>query len=164
METNIFTIIWDEGPPEFMHGSSIEQMYAQTEKTDKAVLTILEGKHNIPPAAIEKIRKDPFAFEMQFNAFKDLSKKELDNSIKIKDEQVHSISENNKTDRRIVINNEPAKFFTEGGTDFKMENNKLYKKAWIDQIEDVRIINIKTNKIYTGNQYKIQKTEWIEIV
>lgn len=59
----------------------------------------------------------------------------------------------------------PPKFFSEAGIDFKLENGRLYKKAWkeLPMNEEFRIIRIKTGSIADSSQFSLERLEWVEI-
>lgn len=60
---------------------------------------------------------------------------------------------------------DPPKFFTESGIDFKLENGRLYKKAWkeLPMSEEFRVIRIKTGSIADPSQFSLERLEWVEI-
>lgn len=59
----------------------------------------------------------------------------------------------------------PPKFFSEAGIDFKLENGRLYKKAWkeLPMSEEFRVIRIKTGAIADSSQFSLERLEWVEI-
>lgn len=70
----------------------------------------------------------------------------------------------------------PTKFFMDNGIQFKLENNKLYKKIWktvpiTEYMNDAgekcfpefRIINKETEKIIKNEKYAIQQLVWAPI-
>jgi hypothetical protein len=75
-----------------------------------------------------------------------------------------------------VLQSLPPKFFMDNGIQFKLENNKLYKKIWqtvpiTEYMNDVgekcfpefRIINKETEKIIKNEKYAIQQLVWSPI-
>lgn len=161
----IFTVIYDEGMPEYVTANSLGEIYKRLDMNpDREYLSVIEGKHKIPPGALNKIRKDPVAFEMKFNAFNESKKSG----------EVQPPAPSSKTEiipppvisavvepRPSFVVSEP-KYFEEDGIKFKLENDVLYKQTWVDT-EDARIISIKTGKPYIGDKYKIQTKQWKRI-
>jgi hypothetical protein len=75
-----------------------------------------------------------------------------------------------------VLQSLPPKFFMDNGIQFKLENNKLYKKIWqtvpiTEYMNDAgekcfpefRIINKETEKIIKNEKYAIQQLVWSPI-
>lgn len=61
----------------------------------------------------------------------------------------------------------PAKYFSEGGIEFKLCNGKLFKKVWKDidenELKNFRIIKLSTNKPADMTKMKLEQLVWDEI-
>lgn len=58
------------------------------------------------------------------------------------------------------------KYFTDNGIQFKISNNKIYKKTWIEcNRDDYRIIKTtdKKTRILTESGITIERLDWVEI-
>jgi len=60
----------------------------------------------------------------------------------------------------------PVKYFEEGGVQFKLENNKVFKRSWVEANGDdseFRIISAKTGKVIGNDKFKLERLVWVEI-
>jgi hypothetical protein len=157
-----FTILYDDKPPEFVSGNTIQDIYLNLEQTGTDYIEVIPGRRNITPEAIKRFKNDPTAA---------LLTQIKDETVKIPSKiapEVPKIPETvinqDSTDIRRIVINQPTlpQFFEDDGNEYKLENNILYKKVWVD-CDSARILQSKTGKPYTGNAYKVQTQEWKKV-
>ena len=60
-----------------------------------------------------------------------------------------------------------TKYFTAGGIKFKMVGNEVFQKQWIratpEEVESIRLVNNKTNKILSLDGKHIEIEHWIKV-
>lgn len=63
--------------------------------------------------------------------------------------------------------NPEPKYFTAGGIKFKMVGNEVFQKQWIratpEEVESIRLVNDKTNKILSLEGKHIEIEHWIKV-
>jgi hypothetical protein len=81
--------------------------------------------------------------------------------------KVEFIMNNTQTCQNTQTDIEPPRYFEDSGIQFKLEKGILYKKVWAeissDDINDFRIINVKTNKNVDRAKFKLEKLIWKKI-
>lgn len=69
----------------------------------------------------------------------------------------------------VIPQNQPqdTKYFTAGGIKFKMVGNEVFQKQWIratpEEVESIRLVNDKTNKILSLDGKHIEIEHWIKV-
>ena len=87
---------------------------------------------------------------------------------KLKQEEITSniqVEQQNIQNTEVINSSVPVKYFEAGGEQFKMENNKIYKKVWkeVSDKDSFRIVSSTTSKPITSDKYKIENLVWEEI-
>ena len=81
----------------------------------------------------------------------------------ISDEQSSDITATDTNNQQ--VNNSPKKVFDINGVKIGIINGEPYSLTWgdLDDDSDYRIINTKTDRVITNNNYKIQKRQWVKM-
>jgi hypothetical protein len=152
-----FTILYDDKAPEFVSGNTIQDIYLNLEQTGADYVEVIPGRRNVSAAAVKQFKNDPTAV--------------LLSQIKDKPVAISAKQENADIQTNPVVNDrhytppppsQPAQYFEDGGNEYKLENNVMYRKTWTD-CDSARIIHNKTGKPYTGDAYKVQTQEWKKV-
>jgi hypothetical protein len=167
-----FTIIYDDKPGQIVDGTSIQDIYKRLELSGEDYVEVIPGRKKIPPAAVKRFNSDPMAVLLsqvtpENSSKPKAQKKIIPSSAPVLNEAVEQPTASIPTPTERVFTPAPVQpvvetqYFEENGIEFKVENNVLFKKTWVDIDEkEVRIINKASGKKYTGDKYSVQLREW----
>lgn len=174
-----FTVLYDDNHQEFHQGNSKTEVLQKLELQGADYLEVIDGKINIPPAAIRKFKDNPMSVllsQVKKAPTEQPKVEDLDPAVKAKmldfPEGIPKPEEVKHMETPVVPNETPKvfiptaveepKFFEEDGIQFKVESNgKVLKKVWeTDKNNETRIISSKNGKVYLGELYEVQRLTW----
>jgi len=87
----------------------------------------------------------------------------------INNEIIHIANNTDNIETTPVVNSkqQQSSTFEDNGIKYKISDGIVYKQAWRDlddnEIEELRIVSISTNRILKSEKNKIQKLDWIQL-
>jgi hypothetical protein len=156
-----FTILYDDKGPSFTSGSNIQEIFTRLESAGEDYVEVVPGHKKIPPNAVKKFNSDPMA--VLLSQITDDKPAQAPITIPHNGAPAAIKGTNTFPDKKWVppVQEEKikTKYFEEDGISFKLVGDILYKKKWVEN-KDARLINRKSGKSYSGDNYIVQTQNW----